>query len=411
MQETVQVVSETDPKLSRLLLRSAIFSVTGNVDMLATELAEIMMMGGDDIHFSGFNPTMSSIEFGRSAIKEIADGQAFYDYTKRVVTYSPNAISSPSRLRQRQDGSFIGAKDYDLRQILDDDEMLSDALSRGFINFNRVLTEIEGLVGDISQIGQVELQDRIMSAIKFLIKSGGFTFDDISAWRSNEICITSPIIAYPFANFDWRTSLETATLPDSSGNLSETYEELNPLDRNSPFPASIPAPGDYLQRVTAGIDISDGMKAYSVVDCLRDHGKKIIALSEETRIYEEGAVPRMLLGRSAFWKVGNELIDRNVLEYWTPIYASRRRFEGYKVTFYEIESSTYVTHTIMPEDYMGPFDDSPTDNYSVPSTRRTATAQEVHDYLGMVGKHPFIRQGKADQLFEYMYKEELEQMD
>jgi hypothetical protein len=151
--------------------------------------------------------------------------------------------------------------------------------------------------------------------------------------------------------------------------------------------------------------------AYSVVDCLRDHENKIIALSEETRIYEEGAVPRMLLGRSAFWKDGDELIDRNVLEYWTPVYGSRRRFEGYKVTFYEIESSTYVTHTIKPEDYMGPFDYSTPNNYSVPSTRRKASIQEVHDCLEMVGKHPFIRLGKADQLFEYMYKEELEQMD
>lgn len=405
MEEIPQILPENEARLNLLLTTCAIFSVTGRREMLAWELAEVMKRDRGMLHFDGFEPTLVSGEFGRSFIKEVEEGVAQYDFTNGMIFRTSRRIDIR---RLREDGSEINAVDYDLNTILNDDEMLIDALRRGFINYNRVITEIVALVGDIDGISHIELQDRVAVAIEHLITKGGFVFDDISQWRNNEIIIKDTYGAHPFSAFDWEGSLNASVAIGSSADMLVTYQELPPTDIDTPFPGHVSLQGDHLQRVIAQKNIR-GAKALSVVDCLRGIQGEVTALSEETRVYEEGALPKMLVGRSALWREEGELKDRNVLEYWAPTFGSRRGFEGYAVTFYDIYSFGYVTRLISPEDYMGPNGDvaNVTDG-EVPSIARKSTVLEIRAYLEMVGSYPFIRRAMVDDLYEYFSPDELE---
>lgn len=405
MEEIPQILTENEARFNELLTTCAIFSVTGRTEMLACELAEVMKRDGSRLHFDRFDPTLVSGKFGRSFIKEVEEGVAQYDFTNGMIFLSSRQINIR---RLREDGSEIKAVDYDLNTILNDDEMLIDALRGGFINYNRVITEIVALVGDIDGISHMELRNRVAVGIKHLITNGGFVFDDISQWRYDEITIKDAYSDHPFSRFDWEGSLNGSVAIGSSEDMAVTYQELHPTDIDTPFPGRVSAQGDHLQRVIAQRDIK-GAKALSVVDCLRGLQGEVTALSEETRVYGDGALPRMLVGRSALWRESGELKDRNVLEYWAPTFGSRRGFEGYAVTFYDIYSFGYVTRLISPEDYMGPYGGvaNVTDG-EVPSIARKSTVLEIRAYLEMVGSYPFIRHAMVDDLYEYFSPDELD---
>lgn len=410
MLETDPTVEQVDPKLRSLLTRCAIYSLTGRLDELAQDILQVMNMQEGVIIFSGFTPTMISGEYGITRIKEIAEGRAYYDFNNNYVgvrTVDESSDFEQRRYRVSEDGRIDQAKDYDLDEIFNDDKLLLDALSKGFFNFWRAITEIEAMVGDITGVDPIVLQDRVAAAIKFLVTEGGYGINDIGIWSDNELIIMQNMTTDPFGNFNWRECLTKRNATQVSPGLDITYQGLSPRDPNSPFPPDRSSSGTLLQRTIATVGNEPVM---SVVDCLRSRRGEILGISEETRIIHEGEFPKMLVGRSALWETDrDDLEERNTLECWIPGFDDEGNFEGYRLVFFDSIWETYVTHTISPAHYMGPY--GGISNYEVPTEIRRASIEEVYEFLGTVGEHPFIRRGKIDALFEYIRGDKLSSID
>ncbi len=419
-----------DPKVREGLRKCAMLSVTGRLSPLAEELADLIARGYP-ISGSDWAPTLVTSPQGLPFVKEVIDGEAFYNFrNEKLERYNYSWLVSERSVdledreselirleeedrereykknfamrRIKEDSPIITPFEYDVEEMSTNFQLLSEALFRGFVRFEHHFIEILPLVGDVAGLSSEDLLSRLAEVIQFLVNEANYSFE--RNYPSGEIALRFPHSTYPFRDFNWRGCLESpieGQMP-GEGDLAITREILPADDTNNPFPSRVCAQTDSLLRASAAKELNGGVHAVSVADVLLDEVGAPVAVSLEDRIYDPARsipFPLMVVGRTAIYPAltrnpDDEPEEINSLEVWSARF--HRGFAGYTVTCYG--DGGYMAYDIPPEQYQGPYSPTPRDRVGI---KRSATQEEIRNHLRYVGRFSFINEGKIDYVAEY----------